>query len=355
MAVPLVAIASHTQVKDNQCVEQIYLGPGICVYGCPALSKDPEKKWRKNNFDFRAAVHEPESHRIKRPVDPRTKEPIGPAHEFEVILEPDTYTEEKYILFENYQRHVHKESPSDITKNGFKRFLCSGLGQSSQRTNGVEQKLGSYHQCYRLDGRLLAMGVLDLLPGCVSSVYLVYHQDVKDWYFGKLSALREISLAVEGDYQFYYMDPEIYLWDRLDADFLARLSARNYVSMSLERQLRLPPHKLANIDELELGLDQEALLRLQHYQREGTSGLNESQSSALAAGMPGLMSLDGVQNEINLGGWPLKLGNMLLHLEDLRGWNSWDIRDASSLKGIVAELAAALGPKLVSQLVLELG
>lgn len=32
-----------------------------------------------------------------------------------------------------------------------------------------------------------------------------YHQDVKDWYFGKLSALREISLALEGDYQFYYM------------------------------------------------------------------------------------------------------------------------------------------------------
>lgn len=32
-----------------------------------------------------------------------------------------------------------------------------------------------------------------------------YHQDVKDWYFGKLSALREISLAVEGGYQSYYM------------------------------------------------------------------------------------------------------------------------------------------------------
>lgn len=42
-------------------------------------------------------------------------------------------------------------------------------------------------------------------------------------------------------------------------------------------------------------------------------------------------------------------------MQDLRGWTSWDIRDPSSLKGIVAELAAALGPCLVSQLVLELG
>ena len=43
-----------------------------------------------------------------------------------------------------------------------------------QVITGKEQKLGSYHQCYRLDGRLVAVGVLDLLPGCVSSVYLMW-------------------------------------------------------------------------------------------------------------------------------------------------------------------------------------
>lgn len=32
-----------------------------------------------------------------------------------------------------------------------------------------------------------------------------YHQDVEDWSFGKLSALREIQLAIEGGYQYYYM------------------------------------------------------------------------------------------------------------------------------------------------------
>lgn len=32
-----------------------------------------------------------------------------------------------------------------------------------------------------------------------------YHEDVNDWNFGKISALREISLALEGDYQYYYM------------------------------------------------------------------------------------------------------------------------------------------------------
>ncbi|KAL8734700.1 MAG: hypothetical protein Q9166_001356 [cf. Caloplaca sp. 2 TL-2023] len=150
-------------------------------------------------------VHETESPRVQRPTDLKTQTPIGPAHEFEVCLEPDNYTEEKYKLYENYQLNVHKERSGEFSRTGFQRFLCSGLGQSHRVINGMKQKLGSYHQCYRLDGRLVAMGVLDLLPGCVSSVYLIYHQDVKDWYFGKLSALREISLAVEGGHKYYYM------------------------------------------------------------------------------------------------------------------------------------------------------
>ncbi len=93
------------------------------------------------------------------------------------------------------------------------------------RHDGAEQLFGSYHQCYRLDGRLVAFGVLDLLPGCVSAVYFVYvyvhhhglsapaklclpssyHEDMIPWKFGKLGALREAALAAEGGYTYYYM------------------------------------------------------------------------------------------------------------------------------------------------------
>ena len=51
---------------------------------------------------------------------------------------------------------------------------------------------------YRLDGRLIALGVLDLLPQAVSGVYFLYHADFEKWALGKLSALREAALAVEG-------------------------------------------------------------------------------------------------------------------------------------------------------------
>lgn len=82
-------------------------------------------------------------------------------------------TNGRYRLFACYQKEVHHEAGSDISRSGFKRFLCSGLKQKTEVHNGQEKKIGSYHQCYRLDDRLIAIGVLDLLPNCVSSVYLM--------------------------------------------------------------------------------------------------------------------------------------------------------------------------------------
>lgn len=135
-------------------------------------------------------MHKSEYINIQRPINPKTKHPIEPAHRFDVTLEPDNFTEEKYasclghlscgklstirfLLFADYQKAVHHEGNNDLSFDSFKRFLCSGLGQSDVIVNGQRKKIGSYHQCYRLDGELVALGVIDLLPHCVSSVYLM--------------------------------------------------------------------------------------------------------------------------------------------------------------------------------------
>jgi len=41
------------------------------------------------------------------------------------------------------------------------------------------------------------MGVIDILPSCVSSVYFMWEKEYEKFSLGKLSALREISLAKE--------------------------------------------------------------------------------------------------------------------------------------------------------------
>jgi len=194
-------------------------------------------------------VHEAEVDQLK---------PVAPAHRFEVTLEPDTCTEEKFQLYKDYQIHVHHDEPEEVSKKGFERFLCkSPIARETVKKDGKEQRLGSYHQCYRLDGRLIAIGVLDLLPHAVSGVYFIYHQDFEKWSFGKLSAMREAALALEGGYEFYYMgyyihscvkmrykgdykpqyvlDPESCEWNPLEGEVRELMAQQKYVSLSREQ------------------------------------------------------------------------------------------------------------------------
>jgi arginine-tRNA-protein transferase len=56
---------------------------------------------------------------------------------------------------------------------------------------------GSHHGLYYLDSKLIALAVLDILPGAVSSVYLAWHPDYAALSLGKVSALREIAMVRE--------------------------------------------------------------------------------------------------------------------------------------------------------------
>ena len=69
---------------------------------------------------------------------------------------------------------------------------------------GLTRKTGSFHQLYRIDGVLIAFAVLDLLPNTVSSVYFVYDPDSMGKFgMGKVSAMREVAMCIEGDYKYY--------------------------------------------------------------------------------------------------------------------------------------------------------
>lgn len=144
-------------------------------------------------FDLIQAVHGAENH----------DDLAISAHRFEVTLEPSTYTDEKFALYQRYQQDVHKES--DKRRSSFERFLVnSPLSddetipyQNPNPPDHLPRTYGSYHQCYRFDGELFAIGVLDILPGCVSSVYFMYDKKFEKYSPGKLSALREVALARE--------------------------------------------------------------------------------------------------------------------------------------------------------------
>jgi arginyl-tRNA---protein transferase len=68
------------------------------------------------------------------------------------------------------------------------RILLQGaaIPYSLRRPEHLPAEYGSYHQMYRLDGKLIAMGVIDILPYCVSSVYFIYDGAWQKFSFGKV-------------------------------------------------------------------------------------------------------------------------------------------------------------------------
>ncbi|KAJ2879045.1 Arginyl-tRNA--protein transferase 1 [Coemansia aciculifera] len=152
---------------------------------------------------------------VSDPLVPRVCE-IERGGDLEVRLEPASFSEEKFGVFEKYQVAVHDDQ--EVSRQGFRRFLCDSpllfqpLAQAADQDVLPMSGLGSYHQCYYVGGRLAAVGVLDILPSCVSSVYLFYDPEFSHLSLGTFSALREIALVRQlhqqcslPNLQYYYM------------------------------------------------------------------------------------------------------------------------------------------------------
>ncbi|TRZ02385.1 hypothetical protein DNTS_021095 [Danionella cerebrum] len=108
------------------------------------------------------------------------------------LLAPDS-------LVDSWQHHSHFLPGLllcvSVQPHPFKRFLCDSPLLAESPPDGPEAGYGSFHQQYWLDGRIVAVGVVDILPSCVSSVYLYYHPDFSTLSLGTYSALREIAFT----------------------------------------------------------------------------------------------------------------------------------------------------------------
>ncbi|KOS16075.1 arginine-trna-protein transferase [Malassezia pachydermatis] len=122
------------------------------------------------------------------------------SHErIEVSLDKASATSEKYQLFRKYQAAIHGEAHDEISsRHGWEQFLVeSPFPENDDDDQGSVDSptFGLYHQAYRYRGQLIAVGVVDILPHCVSSVYFFYDPAYTAWELGKVSALVEIQLA----------------------------------------------------------------------------------------------------------------------------------------------------------------
>lgn len=369
------------------------LGPEY-KYKAAMLCPQPRdmKRAKRDKFEVVDAAHKAEYNVLPRPVGKKTQQPIEPAHKFEVTLEPDTCTKEKHGVMLKYQTQVHKDPEWRWSEASFKRFLCNGLDRKVLKIKGKTKKLGSYHQCYRLDGKLVAVGVLDLLPHAVSSVYLFYDPEYQEWDWGKISALQEIALTIQKGYEYYYMgyyihscpkmrykgryypshllDPETLDWNLLDNETRTKLDSRKYVSLSADRKagigstegipsgpaasdVKTTPGHVEELTKEKLGE------KLKGEEIDMDSDPSDADDTEIPEGslfdynIPGVLKKEDVA-KLDLDHMKLLVRANLVDLEDLRGWEEWQIDDPGTIKGIAAELIAATGPKLLKDSALAL-
>ncbi|KAI3393360.1 hypothetical protein diail_4398, partial [Diaporthe ilicicola] len=331
------------------------------------LTREEARK-RDSHFDLVERIHEADAERLRAPPQP--------AHELKVTLEPDTFTDEKFAVFENYQRVVHGESPSSISQRGFKKFLCNSPVRRGTHTDseGKSRQVGSFHQCYRLDGKLVAVGVLDLLPEAVSAVYYMYHESIHKHQPGKLGALREIALAMEGGYRYwwagyyihscpkmrykidyhpqYVLDPETLTWDLLDEEALAIFDKKHYVSLSRDRKVGAE----GKDDGPDGSTGEGSVESVKGTNDDGdTSEMDYSDEddgeeiSLFHSDMPGIVSVSDLENKAALDHIRVMSDNTdgFFFTAEANIWDRSSIREVGSLKSRIAELAAAIGPDLL--------
>ncbi|XP_071505523.1 arginyl-tRNA--protein transferase 1-like [Diadema antillarum] len=118
--------------------------------------------------------------------------------------------EESYAVYKKYQMTIHNDPETKCTVKQYKRFLVDSplLEYHSEET--PECGYGSFHQHYVLDGKIIAVGVVDILPTCLSSVYFYYDPDYRFLSLGTFSALREIAFTrllqvTAPSIEYYYM------------------------------------------------------------------------------------------------------------------------------------------------------
>lgn len=128
--------ASKTQRQTLNRFNKHIIGDSYTKEAARLYPKSREEaKKRDTDFDLVKRVHEPEYKNLKPPLEPE--------HRLTITLETDEFTEEKYLLYAEYQKTIHKDPPSKISRQGFKSFLCtSPLKRIVQTTDGQKQKLG---------------------------------------------------------------------------------------------------------------------------------------------------------------------------------------------------------------------
>ncbi|XP_062071017.1 arginyl-tRNA--protein transferase 1 isoform X3 [Lepus europaeus] len=189
--------------KRLKLMQQSPAGEGVPAQGQP-LPLFPPKAKSNQPKSLEELIFETLPENASHKLEVRVVRSSPPSSQFKATFQ------ESYQVYKRYQMVIHKDPPDKPTVSQFTRFLCSSPLEAESAPDGPDCGYGSFHQQYWLDGKIIAVGVIDILPSCVSSVYLYYDPEYSFLSLGVYSALREIAFTRQlhekaSQLSYYYM------------------------------------------------------------------------------------------------------------------------------------------------------
>ncbi|KAH8401407.1 hypothetical protein KR009_005307 [Drosophila setifemur] len=209
-------VASLAQAQKKQSAKQTAPGPASAPAPPPTLgpnksaapiSNAPRKKAKQMRLERRqaklgdtAAVPPKTATQEKSLTDFLSAASETDKHQLKIVLVASSDTQRTcadavVALYRKYQIVIHNDNPARLTLASMQRFLVKSPLKNDKPSDGPEMGYGSFHQQYWLDDKLIAVGVLDILPGSVSSVYFFYDPDYSFLSLGTYGSLREIDFV----------------------------------------------------------------------------------------------------------------------------------------------------------------
>ena len=187
------------------------------------------------------------------------------SHIFTIETVKPEVTPERYQLYKKYQMAIHGDKEEDITELRYAQFLVdsplydsddssssnsdissiyplysspssSSQGQSANNNNSTNSSnsssskhktnqpsqqpqprsiYGTFHQLYRIDNKLIAVGVIDILKSGLSSVYMYYDPEYRTLVLGKYTAICELQFCQKYKFEYYYMGFYIHTCEKM--------------------------------------------------------------------------------------------------------------------------------------------
>ncbi|KAL6526842.1 hypothetical protein OROGR_015932 [Orobanche gracilis] len=317
-----------------------------------------------------------------RPLKKTSEGYQGQHRRFEIRLNGSSFDDEEYSLYRKYQIRVHNDPPDHVSESSYKRFLVDTplLHVPPNGDYAVPPcGFGSFHQQYLVDGKLIAVGVIDILPKCLSSKYLFWDPDFAFLSLGKYSALEEIRWVNENQshcpsLQFYYLGYYIHSCSKMRYKAAYRpsellcplrfqwvpydiakplLDRRKYVVLSdhdtLQNEVSLPLYSQTDEQQDEFGQEASNDVAVNKDEMELDSDCSDDESDSQASGGPTTVALD----DVSVGNVLVGVRGARFRFRELR--HAFDTNQKKLLESQLQRYIRVVGDELSHQMVYFLG